>query len=275
MSENPLSGYFRRPSIFINLPSKGNFYPDGALEMPVNNEIPVYPMTAVDEITYRTPDALFNGSAIASVIGSCIPNIKDPWQVPSIDLDTILSAIRIASYGHTLEIDTTCPKCEEEANYGLDLRTVLDQLKTPDYSKSVIIGDLELFFKPLTFKDVNENNIIQFEEQKLISVLKDADISEEEKLKLLSNAFSKVTELTITSIVQSIRYIQTPDATVQDPVHINEFLHQCERSIFENIKKTVIDLRDITELKPLDITCHSCQHEYQQPFTLDMTNFFV
>lgn len=275
MSDNPLTSYFRQPSIFISLPSKGEFYPVGALKMPVNKEIPVYPMTAVDEITYRTPDALYNGTAIASVINSCIPSIIDPWSVPSIDLDTILSAIRIASYGHTLEIETTCPKCENEANYGLDLRTVLDQLKTPNYNESLPIGDLEVFFKPLSFKDINQNNIIQFEEQKLISVLQDSDISEDEKLSRLSSAFSKVTELTITSIVQSIQHIQTPDTAVQEPTHINEFLHQCERSIFEKIKEYVINLRDTTELKPLSIVCHECQHKYKQPFTLDMTNFFA
>ena len=109
MSDNPLSNYFRRPSIYIKLPSEGKFYPPGMLDMPPNEEIPVYPMTAIDEISYRTPDALFNGSAVVNVISSCVPNIKDPWAMPSIDLDTVLSAIRIASYGHTLEIETTCP----------------------------------------------------------------------------------------------------------------------------------------------------------------------
>ncbi len=275
MSDNPLSNYFRRPSIYIKLPSEGKFYPPGMLDMPPNEEIPVYPMTAIDEISYRTPDALFNGSAVVNVISSCVPNIKDPWAMPSIDLDTVLSAIRIASYGHTLEIETTCPKCEEIANYGLDLRTVLDQLKTPDYTDNVDIGDLSVYFKPLTYKDVNENSIIQFEEQKLTSILQEADIPEEEKLKMLSEAFSKITELTISSLVQSINYIQTPDAMVQNTEQINEFLHNCERSIFESIREHVIELRDVTELKPLKIKCNECQHEYEQPFTLDMTSFFA
>jgi len=275
MSDNPLSNYFRRPSIYIKLPSEGKFYPPGMLDMPPNEEIPVYPMTAIDEISYRTPDALFNGSAVVNVISSCVPNIKDPWAMPSIDLDTVLSAIRIASYGHTLEIETTCPKCEEIANYGLDLRTVLDQLKTPDYTDNVDIGDLSVYFKPLTYKDVNENSIIQFEEQKLTSILQEADIPEEEKLKMLSEAFRKITELTISSLVQSINYIQTPDAMVQNTEQINEFLHNCERSIFESIREHVIELRDVTELKPLKIKCNECQHEYEQPFTLDMTSFFA
>ena len=81
-SNNPLRQYFRQPAIYVRLPSAGQFYPPGALTIPANGEIPVLPMTAIDEITYRTPDALFNGSAVVSVIQSCVPSIKDAWQMP-------------------------------------------------------------------------------------------------------------------------------------------------------------------------------------------------
>jgi hypothetical protein len=104
MSINPLTQYFRQPAIYVKLPSNGEHYTPGALTMPANRELPVYPMTAIDEITYRTPDALFNGNAVTNVIKSCIPNIVDPWAIPAMDVDTILVAIRIASYGHIMEV---------------------------------------------------------------------------------------------------------------------------------------------------------------------------
>ena len=67
-SNNPLQQYFRQPAIYLRLPSNGEFYPPGSIDMPVNKEIPIFPMTAIDEITYRTPDALFNGTAVVNVI---------------------------------------------------------------------------------------------------------------------------------------------------------------------------------------------------------------
>ena len=274
MADNPLSNYFRRPSIYITLPSKGKFYPEGALELTENEELPVYPMTAVDEITYRTPDALFNGTSITEVIQSCMPSIKDAWAIPSIDLDTILSAIRIATYGHTLEIGTTCPKCEEEAEYGVDLRKIIEQLDIGEYDRSINSGDLEIHIKPLTYKDINESSLVQFEEQKIASVLEDTEMSEEEKLKLLSKTFKKISEVTITTISKSIEYIKTPETMVSDSEQINEFLHNCERSVFETIKDKVLTLRSNSELKPLHIKCMECENEYEQPFTLDMSNFF-
>ena len=107
-TNNPLRRFFRQPAVYIKLPSDGNFYPPGTLEMPANGELPVYPMTAMDEITYRTSDALFNGTAIVNVIQSCVPNIIDPWSIPNIDMDTLLVAIRIASYGHSMDYESIC-----------------------------------------------------------------------------------------------------------------------------------------------------------------------
>ena len=102
----------------------------------------MYPMTALDEISYRTADALFNGAAVANVIKSCIPAFKDPWQISTADLDTVLIAIRIASYGHDMEFLSKCPKCEEENEFGLDLRQVMDGIRFADYSEPVRMGCL-------------------------------------------------------------------------------------------------------------------------------------
>lgn len=275
MSNNPLAEFFRSPSIYLKLPSNGEFYPEGTLDMPKNNELPIYPMTAIDEITYRTPDALYNGSAVINVIESCVPNIKDAWAIPSVDVDAILAAIRIASYGHEMEISTTCPECEETASYGIDLRGVLDELKTIDYNESVSIGDLEVFFKPLSYKQINDSNIVQFEEQKLINVIEDAEMSEEDKLERLSEAFNKMTELTISSIAQSVNYIKTPDTVVDAENFITDFLNNCDRGVYTKIRDHILNIKIQTDLKPLEITCSECGHEYKQPFTLDMSNFFV
>ncbi len=75
--DNPLRKHFRQPAIYVPLPSQGHYWPSGAVVMPSNNELAVLPMTAIDEITSRTPDALFNGSAVTEIIKSCIPAIRD------------------------------------------------------------------------------------------------------------------------------------------------------------------------------------------------------
>ena len=275
MSTNPLTQYYRQPAIYVKLPSNGKYYPDGAVTMPANRELPVYPMTAIDEIAYRTPDALFNGSAVISVIKSCIPCIVDPWNIPAMDVDTILVAIRIASYGHNMEISTTCPHCRTEADYAMDLRVVMDRMKTPDYSVTVSSGDLEIFFKPMTYKNLNENNQKQFEEQKMLQVLPAADMPDEQKMSALSTALMKITEITINAVAQSISAVKTPDALVSEPEFIVEMLKNCDRRLYAKIRDHIIDVKAASEIQPLIVKCTDCSQEYQQTVTLDMTSFFA
>ena len=272
--DNPLRRHFRQPVIHLRLPSGGRFYPPGALNMPPSGELPVLPMTAVDEIVTRTPDALFNGSAIPDIISSCIPAIRDPWSIPSVDLNTILVAMRLASYGHKMDVTSTCPNCKNNNEFDLDLRLIMDSLKTPDYDTPLVLGDLTISFVPLSYRQINQNSQMQFEDQKLMQALNSTDMDTEQRLTMLSESFKKITALTIRAIAVSISSIQTPDALVTEPEYILEFLNNCEKDIFQQIRDHAIALRQAGEIKPLDITCSECSHQYKQDFSLDMSNFF-
>jgi hypothetical protein len=272
---NPLSQYFRQPSIYIKLPSQGQNYPTGSLNMPTNGELPVYPMTAIDEITYRTPDALFNGQATVNVIQSCIPSIKDAWAVPSIDLDTILIAIRIASYGHDMEFGTSCPACNDTSERTVDLRTMLDALRAPDYTAHINHGDLEIYFRPLNYKNLNDNSQLQFEQQKLLQIIPDSTVSEADKMTALTKAFKQLTEITVQSLASSVTAVKTPSALVTERPYIEDFLKNCDRDLFNQIRDHVMKLRELSELQPLKLKCTACNHEYEQALTLDMTSFFA
>jgi hypothetical protein len=275
MSNNPLQQYFRQPAIYIKLPSQGRFYPPNSLEPTVNGEYPVFPMTAIDEITYRTPDALFNGAAVVSVIQSCMPNIKNAWDIPSTDIDTILVAIRIASYGHNMEFSSACPACNEMVDRDLDLRSVLDRIGAPNYDTPVQSGDMEIYFKPLTYKNLNDNNQLQFEEQKILQMLPDTGIENTEKIRLLNEALKKLTNVTIQALSQGIGAIKTPQSLVTEQEYIYEFLQNCERTLFNRIRDFVIDVKGQAEMQPVSLICDKCQHQYEQSLTLDMSSFFV
>lgn len=272
---NPLRKHFRQPAIYLKLPSGGKFYPQGALVLPPNGEVPILPMTAVDEITSRTPDALFNGSAVMEIISSCVPNIRDPWIIPTVDINALLVAVRLASYGHELELGSKCPKCGHDHNVTIDLRIALDNIKPADYSQTITAGDLTFSFAPMTYRQVNENSRVQFEDQKIVQMLSDTETSEEEKMRRLGESFRRITAMTIKSIADTISAIQTSDALVTDRAHIVEFLNNCSKSVFEIVRDHVVALRESSELKPIAMRCENCSNEYQQSFSLDMSNFFA
>jgi hypothetical protein len=271
---NPLSQYFRQPSIYIKLPSQGKYYPPGTLALPENGEVAVLAMTAIDEITYRTPDALFSGQAVIDVIQSCIPAIKNAWVIPSIDIDTILVAIRIASYGHEMNFNTTCPACANSDEYGIDLRSVLDQIKTPDYTQPIKQGDIEIYFKPMTYKNLSDNNKIRFDEKKLFQSMPTDGTADATYLNAMSEALKKMTKITINALSQSILTIKTPAAIVTEPEYISEFVENCDGTLFNRIQNYVVEHKEQAEMKPVNIKCAGCSNEYEQKITLDMTSFF-
>ena len=271
---NPLQRYFRQPAIYVRLPSEGKYYPDGSLNMPPNGELPVYPMTAMDEITYRTADALFNGSAVINVIRSCVPDIIDPWKMSSPDIDTVLVAIRIASFGHELELESKCPKCEEENDFAIDLRAVMEQITMPDYETTVQAGDVEIYFQPLSYQQQNENAIKQFEDQKILSAVPDADLPEQEKLELINSALVKLANMSVKAITNSISMIRAGNDIVTDPGHIEEFVKNCDRATYGLLRDKLAKIRKQGEIDPVNAKCTSCGNEYTTPFTLDVSNFF-
>jgi hypothetical protein len=272
---NPLKQFFRQPSIYLRLPSLGQYWDQLAIDMPPNKELPVYPMTAIDEITYRTPDALFNGQAVINVIQSCIPAIRDAWSTPGSDLNAILVAIRIASYGHEMEMTIKCPACETESDFVLDLRSVLDKLVGADYSKAIKQGDLEIAFTPIAYRHQNETNIKQYDQQRLIQQIQMSDqLSDEQKIEQLNETLQKITTLTIETLKYSIASIRTPQSLVTEPEFIHEFLVNCDRKFFTEIRDHIIDLRQQSEIESIGVTCSHCDHKWNQTITLDQAAFF-
>ena len=275
-ASNPLRQFFRRPVIYIKLPSSSKFWPQDSLEMPTSGELPVLAMTAIDEISYRTPDALFNGTAVVSVIESCLPNVSKAWDCPSTDVDLILVAIRIASYGHEYHQNCVCPECNEPATVGIDLRGVVDSFKPVDYSKQIVHGDLTFSFRPTSYKSMTDTNIETFGYQKAIqTAIATPEITEEQKMSVVTEAFAGLTTITINAVASSLASVKTPEMIVTEEKYIREFLVNTDRTLFERIKDHAVALREKSETPPIKVTCEKCKHEYTVPFILDMSNFFV
>lgn len=272
-SNNPLRQYFRRPAVYLKLPSGGKYYDSGVLDMPESGELPVYPMTAIDDITARTPDALFNGSAMAEIIKSCVPNIKEPWKINNIDLDAIFIAIRSASGESTIEIETTCPNCQEQSNYGIDLLNILTQLKSADYNKPLTIDDLLIKFRPLTYKQLNQASLGQFEVQR--SFLSINELTDEnEKSRQMREVLTRITELTMEILAEAIESVQTPTINVNEKEFILDFLKNCDKDVYIQVRDYNSSLRETTQIKPIHLKCTHCQHEYDHTLTLNMSDFF-
>ena len=278
---NPLQKYFRQPKIYLSLPSNGKYYPTGSLEISENGEYPVFPMTARDEIMIKTPDALLNGQATASVITSCIPAIKDPFNMPSMDLDACLIAIRIATYGEMMEVSIKVPVTGEDKDFDLDLRIMLDQFSSVDYNSAIQLDGMIVNLRPLTYGEFTETSRKTFDEQRIFNVINDTDMAEGDKLATFTESFKKLTDLTILTLEKSIASIEVGDDVVTDQAHIKEFIANTDKGLFESVTNHIEEQRTKFQVKPLVVDATPEEIEagvpetYEVPVTFDQSSFFV
>jgi hypothetical protein len=280
---NPLTSFMRQPKIYIKLPSNGAYWGPGSIVLPENGELAVYSMTAKDELAFKTPDALMNGQAVVDVIQSCIPSIKDAWKIPNTDLDLILIAIRLATFGERMEVSHVVPGTGEEVTHEIDLRQMIDQLivNGNQWQEAVTINDqLTCFVHPLTYRHITATGLKTFETQKLMQVINNDQLSEEQKLEVFNKTFKVMAEITIDLISDSIREIHTPDAVVTDRVFIREFIENTDKEVYKKLEDHISGMKNRMGLQPLTIRSTEEQiaagapETYKLPISMDNSNFF-
>lgn len=280
---NPLSMFMRQPKIYIRLPSNGNFWPENSIVMSETGEFPVYSMTARDELMLKVPDALISGQAVVDVIQNCIPNIKDAWNIPTIDLDVILIAIRLATYGEKMTTPLNIGE-DFEFDYQVDLRTVLDTLMSQITWNSIIPinDDLTIYVKPLPYNKISESAVKTFETQKIIDAVNNETLDEDEKLRIFKESFSKLTEVTLGVVESSIYKIDSSAGSTENIEHIKEFIENSDKEIFNKVQQHLDNLREQNSIKPIRVPVTDEMREkgfkeefIEIPLVFDPSTFFA
>jgi len=231
---------------------------------------------------FKTPDALLNGQATVEVIQSCMPNIKDAWQTPSIDLDAILVAIRMASFGETIDLSATVPGTEITKDFQLNLQTVFDNLISTEYVDTFQIDGFKVQIKPATYQLSTQQAIKAFEEQRIFSTVNDDSLDDGLKLERFQKSFANLTDININAVVANVVAIQPDgdDEAVTNPKYLREFLEGAEAKTYNQIADYIKEQKERFTQKPLQVTATPEEIEagaskvYEIPIVFDQSNFF-
>ena len=217
---NPLQKYYRQPKIYISLPSKGLYYEEGAFHGDYNN-VPIFGMNGMDEIMYKTPDALFTGEATVKVIESCCPFIKDASKMPTLDVDSLVTAIRIATFGELLGIRHTCNNCGTENEFDIDLRTFLEYYSGLTFDNKIQVGELIVTLRPLSYKELTEINIENFKLQKMLAQVSTMTDEQDQQVQV-DLVYKNLADVQTQLFINSIDSVQVPDGIVNEKEFIIE-----------------------------------------------------
>jgi hypothetical protein len=273
----------RQPKIFIRLPSNGDYWPAGSLEISETGEYPVYSMTAKDELMLKIPDAVMNGQAVVEVLQHCMPNIKNAWLIPQIDIDIVLIAIRLATYGEKMTTPITITE-EEEMDYVVDLREVMDTLQNQiSWNPIIPVNEnLTVFVRPMNYKQISETALKTFETQKIMQIANDSNMDEDTKLEAFKESFKKLTDVTLGMVQYGIYRVDTTEGTTENPEFIKEFIDNIDKNIFNTIQSHIDKLKEQNSIKPIKISVTESMKEkgitgefIEIPITFDPATFFV
>lgn len=277
---NPLASLMRQPKLFIKLPSQGKYWPKGSISTSPNKDFAVFSMTAKDELMLKNPSSLATGQAVVNVIQSCMPDIANAWATPSIDLDTILIAIRIATYGPIMDVDATVNGVTEL--FKINLNEILDRLYANVYwDDEVVSSNIKLYIQPLPYNAVLQAAKESVETQKIMDLVNDESLTEDRKVELFKNSFSKLTDVTLNIVAKSVYQIDAPTGSVTDPEFILEFMEQCDSGVFNAVNAKLDLLTEKNTIKTVTVKstpamlAAGAEPEEEIPVVFDPKTFFA
>ena len=272
---NPLSKYFRKPTIYVQIPTGGRFNPE--IDKTILDEIPIMPMTAIDEISMSNPDELLNGEALVNLITSCVPTIPEPRNLCNIDADFLYLAIKHATYGKNIEHTHTCSNCEEQADYNIDINSILDKFPEIHEVEPVEYKDLKIYVHPPKMESMTRMALIEVEQTRILEAIADTgdeSITEIELAKQFALSFRKVSKQNVNLLIEAIDRIETLDEVVTDKDTILEFMDNCETKVITRINDQITKVNNRPkDLTTFEFTCDACDNKEKVRFELNPVNF--
>lgn len=275
MSENPLKKLYRSKSFYLSLPSQGNFYPSG-INLSVDGEIGIMPMTARDEITLKGPDVLFNGEALYEIFKSCVPDIANPAEIPQCDVDSLLIGIRMAAGKKTMGVKCACPKCKHEDEYELNLGHMLGSAVKVENDGAVKLDDGTVVnVRPYSLKSQLKSRIQSFHQYKLQQLMND-DMDEAERKEIFDKTLLESSLIQISIVADNIISVEIDegDTVVTENEHIFDWLQNISSETHKLIVNKMREMSDNKMSTEYSIACTECGHEYKTNLDIDPVNFF-
>jgi len=246
---------FATPTEFVDLPTKGRYYPEGH---PLRNmeQIEIRYMTAKDEDILTSRTLLQKGIAIERFLQNILVDKKigvDDLYIG--DKNAILVAARVTGYGEDYDINVPCPSCASPDQVTIDL-TQLETFHAEELGENIQktengtflialpVSQANLEVRLMTSKD--ENYLVNLAENKRKRKLPETNLTDQ-----------------LSRIILSVNGDATPRAISS---FISAMPARDSRYLRKNYFKIVPDIN-----MAHDFICKSCGHaqELEVPLTAE------
>lgn len=168
-----------------------------------------------------------------------------------------------------------------DRSFECNLTEILDELNAAEYTSTFTHDAYTIETAPMNYKAFTDVAMKTFEEQRILQIVNDEEMTETEKLQRFNETFNRITEMNITSVHNSVVSITVGDDTVTNKQHIMEFLDNAPVDVYKAIidhvdaqrKKFTIKSRKIVTSE--EDRAAGAPEELEVPISFDASNFFA
>ena len=254
--ENSFEFSFTAPTEFVELPSKGRFYPENH-PLHGQDSVEIRQMTAKDEDILTSKTLLKKGVAIDRLVANVLVDKRiNPDDLLVGDKNALLVALRVSGYGSDYETNVTCPRCMTAVNFKFDLLEKAELIGNDFGPYDIIANDSGTFTitLPKTKAQVEVRLLTGHDEKRLMARAKN-----KQKHNLPEAPLTDVMELYIVSVNGSDAPQVKGSLIANMPAIDARYLRNAYKSVVPNFELVQ------------DFACVECDYEQEMevPFTAD------
>lgn len=280
-SSNPLAGFYRKPGTYITLPSGGKFYKKTP-RLSDTGELAVYPMTAKDELSLKNPDALYNGEAIKQVIASVCPDIENVNEIPAADIDAILVAMRMTSFGDDmpLEVRHGCAASDGKLqSLQVSLGSIIGSMKPIPEGLGIVTlaNELVVHLRPYNLADQGLLLRTQFNSMRNLQALENNEkATVEQRTEAATANYNLLIDLSQQLLTGCVIKVVTPDGNeVTDRKFIVDWMKNLDRASVDRLDQEAKKFQEYGIIREIECKCDYCGENFKTDMLFDPTGFFI
>ena len=319
MSKNPLIQDLIEneafPSVTVSLPTMGRWYGESMFAEGYDpKELPVGVLGILSEQNYRDPWLLLSGEAIPRMLKSVCPGILEAGELAELDLDTILLASRLVSFGPTLDLKHTCyapvdktdeelaleiegksenyqpaPKrpCGQENDISIDINEhilryapITDEVVDERFTYEVAAAGQTVHLRPMPYRTVIDQVRRNIERDRKVSSFDESTLEDmimnDEALAMYKQVVDMSSEAGIDSIVSCIFGVSTTGGSIiTDTAMVREWLLALPQTEAEKLSLKLNELSSwMVSFSEIKYTCGACGTEQTFRLELDANRLF-
>ena len=256
MAQPPEGFSFVVPSEFVDLPSGGQYYPEGH---PLHGKdiLEFKHMTAKEEDILTSRTLIKKGIAIDRLIHNVIVDKSiDPDSLLVGDRNALIISLRSVSYGNMYQTNVTCPSCQTTTPYSFDLNSA-NVYRGEDEEELGVVYKGENFFE------------VELPITKLKIVFR-LLTGKQEKRFLKSIEGKKETDTFITQHIFSMLVSANGNDSLEVRQYVSQNLPSIDSRFLRSIYKKINPNIDLTQ----DFECSNCGYEVEMEVPLSADFFW-